>query len=98
MKTIAQVQSLKKTLLKELERLPETNIFGSSNDFDRERLHGWIIDLTYIEEFGAVGDRRSDVGFWFTEESWSPLVDYEQFTSDFTEHERILRYAAWLNM
>lgn len=98
MKNLAQVQSLKKTLVKELEHLPETNIFGSRNDYDRERLHGWIIDLTYIEEFEAPGDRRSDVGFWFTEEDWSPLADYEQFSIDFTEHERIIRYAAWLNM
>ena len=98
MKTIEQIQSLKKILLDELNRLPENNVFGDNNDLDRERLHGWIIDLTYIEKFGAPGDWHSDVGFWFTEESWSPLTDYEQFNEDFTEYERLLRYAAWLNM
>ena len=98
MKTIEQIKSMKKVLVYELNQLPKENAFGESNDLDRERLHGWIIDLTYIEEFGAPGDQSNDVGFWFNEENWSPLADYEQSCKEFTEHERLLRYAAWLNM
>ena len=89
---------MKKILLDKLNQLPNSNAFGDSNDLDRERLHGWIIDLTYIENFGAPGDYNEDVGFWFKEDNWSPLTDYEQSHKDFTDHERLLRYAAWLNM
>ncbi len=98
MRTIEQVKSIKRVLIDELNELPEDNAFGDSNNYDRNRLHGWIIDLAYIEEYGAPNDQHNDVGFWFHEESWSPLSDYEQSINDFTEYERLLRYAAWLNM
>lgn len=98
MRTIEQVKSIKRVLIDELNQLPEDNAFGGSNANDRERLHGWIIDLTYIEKFGSPNDNNNDVGFWFNEESWSPLTDYDQSIDDFTEYERLLRYAAWLNM
>lgn len=98
MKTIEQIRSIKKVLVYELSQLPQDNAFGESNDLDRERLHGWIIDLTYLEEFGTPDDQNNDVGFWFNEESWSPLADYEHFSQEFTEHECLIRYAAWLNM
>ena len=98
MKTSENINLMKKVLINELNHLPEENVFGSSNELDREQLHGWIIDLTYIEKFGHPCDDHSEVSFWFNDECWSPLCDYENALKDFAEHEQLLRYAAWLNM
>ena len=89
---------MKKVLINELNQLSEKNVFGDNNDRDREQLHGWIIDLTHIERYGNISDAHSEVNFWYNDECWSPLFDYEDATKDFTEHEQLLRYAAWLNM
>lgn len=98
MKTIENVKLMKQVLINELAQLPEKNIFGDSNDSDQTRLHCWIIDLTYIEKFGITYDDNSEVSFWYRDECWSPLCDYEDSLKDFEEHEQLLRYAVWLNM
>ena len=98
MKTIENVKLMKRVLINELNQLSEENVFGDSNDPDRDRLHGWIIDLTHIEKFGGVSDECSEVSFWYHDECWSPLYDFEDALKDFAEHEQLLRYAAWLNM
>lgn len=98
MKSIENIRIMKQVLIKELNRLPDTNYFGDSNNEEREKIHSWIIDLSYIEKFGHVNDPDSDVAFWFNDDCWSPLCDYEQDLKNFAEHEQLLRYAAWLNM
>ena len=98
MKSIEHVRLMKQTLINELEMLPEKNAFGDSNESDRERIHGWIIDLAYIENFGTPPDEYGDVAFWFRDECWSPLCDYEEAQQEFAEYEQLLRYAVWLNL
>ncbi|MBN2706699.1 MAG: hypothetical protein JXR89_09705 [Deltaproteobacteria bacterium] len=98
MKSVENIKLMKKVLVNELNRLPKTNFFGDSNAEEREKLHGWIIDLSYIENFGRASDPDSEVAFWCNDECWSPLCEYEQDLEDFAEHEQLLRYAAWLNM
>ncbi len=98
MKTIENVKSMKKVLVNELMQLPQVNAFGDKNEWERLRLQSWIIDLTYIEKFGLTCDNDSEVSFWFNDECWTPLCDYEESFKDFEEHEQILRYAYWLNM
>ena len=98
MKTLENIKLMKKVLINELNQLPEENAFGDNNNSDRERLHGWIIDLAYIEKFGHSCDDSSEVSFWYRDDCWSPLCDYENALKDFAEHEQLLRYAAWLNM
>ncbi len=98
MKTVENVKLMKKVLVNELNQLAEENVFGDSNEPDREQLHGWIIDLAHIERFGKSSDGHSEVSFWYHDECWSPLCDFENSFKDFAEHEQLLRYAAWLNM
>jgi hypothetical protein len=98
MKTLEHVKLMKKVLINEINQLPEENIFGEDNNSDRELLQSWIIDLAYIEKFGSVNDKNSEVSFWYHDECWSPLYDYEGALAEFTEYEQLLRYAAWLNM
>lgn len=98
MKTLEHVTLMKKVLVNELNQLPKKNSFGENNNADRELLQSWIIDLAYIEKFGRLDDQCSEVSFWYHDECWSPLCDYEKALEEFTEHEQLLRYAAWLNM
>ena len=98
MKTLEHVKLMKKVLINEINQLPQKNSFGENNNSDREQLHGWIIDLAYIEKFGCVNNENSEVSFWYHDECWSPLYDYEGALKEFTEYEQLLRYAAWLNM
>ena len=98
MRSVENIKLMKKVLINELNQLADENVFGASNNPDRDRLHSWIIDLTYIEKFGRSCDESSEVSFWFHDECWSPLCDYEKTLKDFSEHEQLLRYAAWLNM
>ncbi len=98
MKTIENVRSLKKALISELSRLPEKNAFGDSNELERLRLQSWILDLSYIENFGRTNDDDGEVSFWFNDECWTPLCDYEDSIEDFAVQEQPLSYAAWLKM
>ena len=98
MKTLEHVKLMKKVLINEVNQLPQKNSFGGNNDSDREQMHSWIIDLAYIEKFGCVNNENSEVSFWYRDECWSPLYDYEGALAEFTEYEQLLRYAAWLNM
>lgn len=98
MKTLEHVQLMKKVLINELNQLPKGNIFGGNNDSDRKQLQCWIIDLAYIEKFGRINDKSSEVCFWYHDECWSPLNEYEEVFEEFIEYEQTLRYAAWLNM
>ncbi len=98
MKTIENVKLMKKILINELIQLTEENVFGDSNEADREQLQGWIIDLAHIEKFGSNNCGHSEVSFWYHDECWSPIYDYEDSFKDFAEHEQLLRYAAWINM
>ncbi len=98
MKTVENVKLMKKFLINELTQLPQVNAFGDSNELEKLRLQNWIIDLAYIEKFGLTCDNNSEVSFWFNDDCWTPLCDYEEFVKAFEEHEQILRYAYWLNM
>ncbi len=98
MKTIEDVRLMKKVLINELNQLSEENVFGTSNDSDRVKLHGWIIDLAHLEKFGKVNDLNSDVSFWYFDECWSPLFDYEDALKNIEDYEQLVRYAVWLNM
>ena len=98
MRTIENVRVMKKILLRELNQLPETNQLGLSNESDRNRLHGWIIDLTHIENFGTISDQNSEVSLWYKDECWNPLCDYDLMLDEFKEYEEILHLATQLKM
>ncbi len=98
MKSIEHVRLMKQVLINKLEMLPDKSTFGDSTEPDRERIHGWIIDLAYIENFGTPPDDYGDVAFWFRNERWSPLSDYEEARQEFAAYEKLLRYAVWLNL
>jgi hypothetical protein len=98
MRTIENVCLMKKILLRELDRLPKTNQLGCSNEGDKNRLHGWIIDLTHIENFGIVGDRGSEISLWYEDEYWNSLCDYDLMLDEFKEYEEILRLTTQLKM
>ena len=98
MRTIENVRLMKKILQHELKHLPETNQLGYSNKSDQDRLHGWIIDLAHIENFGTIGDQNSEISLWYKDECWNPLCDYDIMLDEFKEYEEILRLATQLKM
>ena len=87
MRTIENVRLMKKILLQELNQLPETNQLGDSNEYDRNRLHGWIIDLTHIEHFGTINDQESEISLWLKDECWNPLCSRNSMSTK--------RFCAW---
>lgn len=93
MRTIDNVRLLKKILLHELDRLAETDKSDRSNEYKRDRLHGWIIDLTHIENFGSIGDHNSEISSWYKDESENSLYDFDIMQNEFKEYEEILRLA-----
>ena len=98
MRTIENVRLMKKILQDELDCLPETNQLGFSNEHDKNRLHGWIIDLTHIENFGTTSDQNSEISLWYEDECWNHLCDYDLMLDEFKEYEEILRLATQLKM
>lgn len=93
MRTIDNVRLMKKILLHELGRLAENDISDRSNEYNRNRLHGWIIDLTHIENFGSIGDHNSEISSWYKGESWNPVEDFDIMQDEFEEYEEILHLA-----
>ena len=89
---------MKKILLHELNQLPAKDQLDCSNDRDRNRLHSWIIDLTYIENFGTIGDPDSEINLWYEDKCWNPLCDYDLMLDEFKEYEEILLLATQLQM
>ena len=99
MRTIEPVRLMKKIILHELDRLPGTNNKPNHNDENnRKRLHGWIIDLAYIEQFGTIGDHNSEISTWYKGEPLDSQRDIDILLDEFTEYEEILRLATQLRM
>ncbi|MCK5659546.1 MAG: hypothetical protein KAH96_06695 [Alphaproteobacteria bacterium] len=98
MRTIENVRLMKKILQHELDHLPKTNKFDSSNEDDRNRLHGWITELTHIENFATISDQNSEISLWYMDECWNPLCDYDLMLDEFKEYEEILCLATQLKM
>lgn len=77
MKTKDQAQSVKDSIIRELNALPGENVFGESNADSIDDLQGWVDELSYFIVNGDVQHGDTEVGFWLSGSHWSELEDYQ---------------------
>lgn len=76
-KTKEEVKKMIETLRKSIDELPERNMFGGSNELERDEMIFWLRQLVLYHDEGKLSN-DPDVQYWLLGKGHSALDDFSK--------------------